>query len=150
MSDKTKIEWADATWNPVTGCTRVSPGCENCYIDWAPPFRIEGRHFTDSTGARSHAIGSTTGVRLHPDRLDQPLRWRRPRKVFVNSLSDLFHDEVPDEYIARTWAVMALTPRNLKSTRVEQSIEQGDERSVLEGLWPCPTSAVLDGRADDE
>ena len=46
MADRTKIEWADATWNPVTGCTRVSPGCENCYIDWAPPFRIEGRHFT--------------------------------------------------------------------------------------------------------
>ena len=98
MADKTKIEWADATWNPVTGCTRVSPGCENCYIDWAPPFRIEGRHFTEAcpecsglglaaiayagrvevappcpacqgTGrVRSHAIGSTTGVRLHPER----------------------------------------------------------------------------------
>ena len=140
MSDKTKIEWADATWNPVTGCTRVSPGCENCYIDWAPPFRIEGRHFTvpcehcGGTGfepmtgkfrdshacsickgegeARSHAIGSTTGVRLHPERLDQPLRWKRPRKVFVNSLSDLFHVDVPDEYIARVWAVMALAPQH--------------------------------------
>lgn len=140
MSDKTKIEWTDATWNPVTGCTRVSPGCENCYIDWAPPFRIEGRHFTvpcehcGGTGfepmtgkfrdshacsickgegkARSHAIGSTTGVRLHPERLEQPLRWKRPRKVFVNSLSDLFHDDVPDEYIARVWAVMALAPQH--------------------------------------
>ncbi len=140
MSDKTTIEWTDATWNPVTGCTRVSPGCENCYIDWAPPFRIEGRHFTvpcehcGGTGfepmtgkfrdshacsickgegkARSHAIGSTTGVRLHPERLEQPLRWKRPRKVFVNSLSDLFHDDVPDEYIARVWAVMALAPQH--------------------------------------
>ena len=143
MSDKTKIEWADATWNPVTGCTRVSPGCENCYIDWAPPFRIEGRHFTEAcpkcsglgglaaiayagkvevsppcptcqgTGrVRSHAIGSTTGVRLHPERLDQPLRWKRPRKVFVNSLSDLFHVDVPDEYIARVWAVMALASQH--------------------------------------
>lgn len=140
MSDKTKIEWTDATWNPVTGCTRVSPGCENCYIDWAPPFRIEGRHFTvpcehcGGTGfepmtgkfrdghacsickgegkARSHAIGSTTGVRLHPERLDQPLRWKRPRKVFVNSLSDLFHDEVSDEYIAQVFAVMALAPQH--------------------------------------
>ena len=112
MSDKTKIEWTDATWNPVTGCTRVSPGCENCYIDWAPPFRIEGRHFTDTDGQRSHAIGSTTGVRLHPERLDQPLRWRRPRRIFVNSLSDLFHDDVPDEYIARIFAVMALAQRH--------------------------------------
>ena len=85
MADRTKIEWADATWNPVTGCTRVSPGCENCYIDWAPPFRIEGRHFVDRDGNRSHAIGSSTGVRLHPERLDQPLRWRKPRRVFVNN-----------------------------------------------------------------
>lgn len=140
MSDKTKIEWTDATWNPVTGCTRVSPGCTNCYIDWAPPFRIEGRHFTEAcpkcawharlasvgkvevvppcqtcrgTGrVRSNAIGSTTGVRLHPERLDQPLRWKRPRKVFVNSLSDLFHDDVPDEYIADVFAVMALAPQH--------------------------------------
>ena len=111
MADKTHIEWTDATWNPVTGCTRVSPGCENCYIDWSPPFRIEGRHFTRN-GERSHAIGATTGVRLHPDRLDQPLRWRRPRRIFVCSLADLFHDEVPDEHIARVWAAMALASQH--------------------------------------
>lgn len=112
MGDTTHIEWTDATWNPVTGCTRVSPGCVNCYIDWAPPFRIEGRHFTDRDGNRSHAIGATTGVRLHPDRLDWPLRKRswRGKRVFVCSLADLFHDDVPDEYIARVFAVMALTP----------------------------------------
>lgn len=112
MGDTTHIEWADATWSPVTGCTRVSPGCVNCYIDWAPPFRIEGRHFTDRDGNRSHEIGSTTGVRLHPDRLDWPLRKRswRGKRVFVCSLADLFHDAVPDEFIARVFAVMALTP----------------------------------------
>ena len=112
MGDTTHIEWTDATWNPVTGCTRVSPGCVNCYIDWAPPFRVEGRHFTDRDGNRSHAIGATTGVRLHPDRLDWPLRKRswRGKRVFVCSLADLFHDDVPDEYIARVFAVMALTP----------------------------------------
>ena len=111
MGDTTHIEWTDATWNPVTGCTRVSPGCVNCYIDWAPPFRVEGRHFTDRDGNRSHAIGATTGVRLHPDRLDWPLRKRswRGKRVFVCSLADLFHDDVPDEYIARVFAVMALT-----------------------------------------
>ena len=110
MSDKTRIEWTDATWNPVTGCTRVSPGCENCYIDWAPPFRMEDRHFRDGDGNRSHAIGSTTGVRLHPDRLNQPLRWRKPRRVFVNSLSDLFHEDVPDTYIAAVFEVIARAP----------------------------------------
>ena len=112
VGDTTHIEWTDATWNPVTGCTRVSPGCVNCYIDWAPPFRVEGRHFTDRDGNRSHAIGATTGVRLHPDRLDWPLRKRswRGKRVFVCSLADLFHDDVPDEYIARVFAVMALTP----------------------------------------
>ena len=109
MADHTRIEWSDATWNPVTGCTRVSPGCEHCYIDWAPPMRIEGRHFTDPrTGERSNRIGANMPVRLHPDRLDQPLRWRKPRRVFVNSLSDLFHDDVPDDYIANVWAVMTL------------------------------------------
>lgn len=106
MGDKTKIEWADATWNPVTGCTKVSPGCDHCYIDRTPPFRIEGRRF-DQPGT-----GGTTGVRLHPERLDQPLRWKKPRRVFVNSLSDLFHDDVPDEYIARIFAVMALAPQH--------------------------------------
>lgn len=112
MGDHTKIEWTDHTWNPVTGCTRVSPGCEHCYIDWSPPFRIEGRHFRDRDGLRSNAIGSTTGVRLHHDRLDWPLRKRswRGKRVFVCSLADLFHDEVPDHYIAAVFAVMALTP----------------------------------------
>lgn len=112
MSDRTAIEWTDATWNPVTGCTRVSPGCENCYIDWSPPFRMHNRHFRDRDGNRSHAIGSTTGVLLHPDRLDQPVRWKRPRRIFVNSLSDLFHDDIPDEYIARAFAVMAQAPQH--------------------------------------
>jgi protein gp37 len=129
MSDKTKIEWTDATWNPVTGCTKISEGCDHCYIDRTPPFRIEGRQFvlhcprcaghgiidaaqhacpdcTDGT-VRGATVGATTGVRLHPERLDQPLRWQRPRRVFVNSLSDLFHADVPDEFIARVFAVMA-------------------------------------------
>ena len=106
MADNSRIEWCDATWNPVTGCTKVSPGCDHCYIDRTPPFRIAGRTF-DGPGA-----GATTGVILHPERLDLPLRWRRPRRVFVNSLSDLFHNAVSDGYIARVWAIMALAPRH--------------------------------------
>ncbi len=112
MGYKTEIGWTDSTWNPITGCTRVSPGCENCYIELAPPFRIEGRRFTDRDGERSHKIGSATDVRLHPERLDQPLRWKKPRRIFVNSLSDLFHDDVPDEYIARVWQAMGAAPQH--------------------------------------
>jgi protein gp37 len=106
VSDHSKIEWTDATWSPVTGCTKVSPGCEHCYIERTPPFRKEHRWF-DRPG-----IGGTTGVRLHEDRLAQPLRWTRPRRVFVCSLADLFHDDVPDGYIARVWDVMGRCPQH--------------------------------------
>jgi protein gp37 len=106
MSDQTHIEWTDTTWNILSGCTRVSAGCDHCYIERTPPFRMAHRKF-DGTGP-----GSTTGVQLHPARLDQPLHWRKPRKVFVNSLADLFHDEVTDEYIAKVFAVMALARRH--------------------------------------
>lgn len=97
MGDHSKIEWTDATWNPVTGCTRVSEGCRNCYIERTPAFRIQRRKFEHGT----------TGVQLHPDRLDQPLKWKRPRRIFVNSLSDLFHADVPDEFVFSVFRTMA-------------------------------------------
>lgn len=106
MADKTNIEWTQATWSPVTGCTRVSEGCTRCYIERTPPFRMAGRRFDGDH------IGATTGVQLHPERLEIPLRWRKPRRVFVCSMADLFHDQVPDEYIARVFVVMALAPRH--------------------------------------
>src|SRR5579859_5600489 len=108
MGDASKIEWTDATWNPVTGCTKVSQGCKHCYAEtlakrmWATqyPPNPDGspRQFTD--------------VRLHPDRLDQPIRWRRPRLIFVNSMSDLFHEAVPFDFILRVWITMAQTPQH--------------------------------------
>jgi protein gp37 len=100
VSDVSAIEWTDATWNPVTGCSRVSPGCANCYIERTPPFRMAGRRF-EIVGQES-----TTGVTLHPERLEQPLRWQKPRRVFVCSLADLFHDDVPDEFIGDVWGTM--------------------------------------------
>jgi protein gp37 len=106
VSDVSAIEWTDETWNPVTGCSRVSPGCANCYIERTPPFRMQGRRFA--------TVGqvSTTGVTLHPDRLDKPLRWRKPRRVFVCSLADLFHDDVPDGYIDDVFATMLAAPQH--------------------------------------
>lgn len=93
------IEWTDETWNPVTGCTKVSPGCAHCYIERQTPMRIAGRKF----------VRGAIPVRLHPERLDAPLHWKAPRRIFVNSMSDLFHEDVPDEFIDRVFAVMALT-----------------------------------------
>lgn len=107
MSTETHIEWTDATWNIVTGCTRVSSGCDRCYIERTMPFRTTGRKF-DKPG-----IGGTTGVQLHPERLDWPLRWRKPRKIFVPSLADLWHKDVPDDLIVDVFAVMALTPQHI-------------------------------------
>lgn len=100
MSDNSHIQWTDATWNTITGCTRVSDGCLNCYIDRTPPFRMAHRRFD------SREIGGTTGVILHDDRLTLPLTWRKPRRVFVNSLSDLFHEAVPDRHITALFDVM--------------------------------------------
>ncbi len=104
----TSIEWTDATWNPVRGCTRVSPGCENCYAErQAARFRGPGGAYEGLV--RTHANGEprwTGEIKLLPELLDQPLRWRRPRRIFVNSMSDLFHDGIPDEFIDRVFAVM--------------------------------------------
>lgn len=94
MAARSDIEWTDATWNPVTGCTKVSAGCKHCYAERIFHRPYPGRNFTD--------------VRCHPERLDQPLRWRKPRRIFVNSMSDLFHEDVADDFIDRVFAVMAL------------------------------------------
>ncbi len=97
MGDKSAIEWTDATWNPVTGCSKVSPGCKNCYAE--------------RLAARLQAMGNpryTNGfeVTLHQDQLTLPLRWKQPKKIFVNSMSDLFHEEVPDDFIIQAFEVM--------------------------------------------
>ncbi|KKN78113.1 hypothetical protein LCGC14_0353400 [marine sediment metagenome] len=102
----TKIEWTDKTWNPTTGCTKVGPGCANCFIVRTPPFYYNRRKF-ERVGTEM-----TTGVILHPERLEHPLKWRKPQRIFVNSLSDLFHEDVPDEFIDQVFAVMALAPQH--------------------------------------
>lgn len=105
MGDNSKIEWTEATWNPFVGCTAVSPGCDNCYAAGLASGRLV--HTPAYEGLAEGGVFNGT-IRLLPDRLYQPLRWRRPRRIFVNSMSDLFHDQVPDHYIADVFAVMAL------------------------------------------
>jgi protein gp37 len=113
----TAIEWTDRTWNPVTGCTKVSPGCDNCYAENI------ARRF-----AGGPAFPNGFDVTLHWDRVTQPLRWRKPSRVFVNSMSDLFHDDVPDDFIARVFAVMAATPAHTYQVLTKR---HGRMRSLL-------------------
>lgn len=114
MGDGTKIEWTDATWNPITGCTLVSEGCRHCYAARLAATRLQ--HHPSRKGlARLNAAGEakfTGGVRFNKGWLDQPLRWKKPRMIFVCAHGDLFHDGVPDEWIDRIFAVMALAPRH--------------------------------------
>ncbi|WP_437109854.1 DUF5131 family protein [Streptomyces scopuliridis] len=108
----TNIEWATSVWNPTTGCDRVSPGCDNCYaLTMAKRLKGMGqaKYQTDGDPRTS---GPGFGLTMHPDVIREPLRWKKPRRVFVNSMSDLFHTSVTDEFIARVWAVMALTPQH--------------------------------------
>ena len=113
MSDRTLIEWTDATWNPVTGCSIVSPGCRRCYA-----MRLAGgrqRHHPSRAGLTRDSIAGpvwTGEVRFNEQWLDQPLRWRRPRRIFVCAHGDLFHESVPDDWINAVWSVMSRSPRH--------------------------------------
>lgn len=99
MSDNSKIEWTDATWNPVRGCTKISPGCTHCYAaTFAERFR----------GVPGHPYEQGFDLRLVPEKLAEPLRWKKPKMIFVNSMSDLFHEEVSDDYISAVVDVMSV------------------------------------------
>jgi len=97
MSTQSSIEWTEATWNPVTGCDKVSPGCAHCYAE-------RMAHRLQAMGTPNYANGFA--VTLQPQMLEAPLKWRRPRRIFVNSMSDLFHERVPTDYITRVFEVM--------------------------------------------
>jgi protein gp37 len=97
MSDRSPIEWTDATWNPIRGCTKISPGCKHCYAErFAERFR----------GVPGHPFEQGFDLRLVPEKLNEPFRWKSPRRIFVNSMSDLFQDAAPTDYIARVGRVM--------------------------------------------
>jgi len=118
-----KIEWTDETWNPVTGCTKVSQGCKNCYAERWWPRVYPGRKFTD--------------VQCHPDRLDQPLRWKKPRRVFVNSMSDLFHEDIPDNFIAEVISIIGRCPQHTFQILTKRIVRAKEILKKLEH-WPLP------------
>ena len=111
---KTKIEWTEATWNPTTGCTKVSEGCRNCYAE-----KMAKR--LQAMGTKRYRNGFQ--LTLHPDLIDLPLRWKKPRKIFVNSMSDLFHQEVPDDFIRQVFRTM-----NQASHHIFQVLTKRPER----------------------
>ena len=100
----TRIEWTDAVWNPVTGCSKVSAGCKNCYAERMAK-RLRGRH--------GYPANDPFRVTLRPDRLNEPFRWKGPRRVFVNSMSDLFHEDVPDDFVAAVFFAMSMSPQHI-------------------------------------
>lgn len=137
MADHSAIEWTDATWNPVTGCTQLSPGCDHCYaLTFAERFR----------GVPGHPYEPGFDLTLRPERLQIPLKWKTPRFIFVNSMSDLFHENIPDDYIRQVFDVMTqanwhvfqvLTKRPRRMARMASTLPWPDH------IW-AGTSVELD------
>jgi protein gp37 len=129
MGDKSAIEWTDATWNPVTGCTAISAGCDHCYAKTLAE-RLQ------LMGVEKYENGFD--VTLHPDVLLQPTRWKTPRRVFVNSMSDLFHARVPKDFVAQVWDVMCGCPQHtfqILTKRPERMARWTAENPAPANVW---------------
>jgi protein gp37 len=132
----TKIEWTEATWNPVTGCSKVSPGCLNCYAE-----RMAKR--LQAMGQRNYRDGFA--VRTHLHMLELPLKWAKPRMVFVNSMGDLFHERVPDSFIRRVFEVMGNTPRHTYQILTKRA----DRLSKVASKLPWPRNVWMGVTVED-
>jgi protein gp37 len=129
MSLNSHIEWTEATWNPVTGCTQISPGCAHCYAKtFAERFR----------GVPGHPYKNGFDLTLRPERLEQPLQWKRPKLIFVNSMSDLFHEDVPDEFVRSVFETMEAAHWHtfqLLTKRPERLAAMAADLTFPENLW---------------
>jgi protein gp37 len=138
MGDKSAIEWTEATWNPITGCDRVSPGCDNCYaLTLAKRLKAMGNAKYQADGD-SRTSGPGFAVTEHPDVLSLPFRWVAPRIVFVNSMSDMFHAKVSTNFIKAVFKVMAETPRHtyqLLTKRPIRAVRLADELPWPSNVW---------------
>lgn len=128
---QSNIEWTNSTWNPVTGCTKISPGCKHCYAE-----RMAKR--LQAMGQPNYANGFS--VTLHPNMLEKPLQWKKPQLIFVNSMSDLFHDDVSEDFICSVWKVMRETPRHhyqILTKRPKRMLRIVSDRikDVLPNVW---------------
>lgn len=145
MADKSAIEWTEATWNPLVGCSVVSPGCTNCYAMQLAGTRLD---HTERYGGLTHKTKAgpvwNGEVRLVADVLFQPLRWKRPRMIFVNSMSDLFHESVADETIDRVIAVMALCPQHTFQVLTKRAARMRAYFSDLNALYARIHTMILE------
>jgi protein gp37 len=134
MGDRSTIEWTEATWNPTTGCDRTSPGCDNCYaLTLAKRLKAMGVAKYQNDGD-PRTSGEGFGITLHPDAIDQPRRWRQPSVIFVNSMSDLFHDDVPLDFIRDVFDVIADTPQHTYQLLTKRSKRLARVAGELD--WP--------------
>ena len=146
MADNSSIEWTEATWNPTTGCDRVSAGCDNCYaLTLAKRLKAMGSHKYQNDGD-PRTSGPGFAVTVHEDALDIPRRWRHPRTVFVNSMSDLFHARVPQDFIARVFDVMATTPQHTYQVLTKRSLRL----ARLADQLPWPTNVWMGVSVEDD
>ena len=140
MAGKTSIEWTDSTWNPATGCTKISRGCENCYAE-----RISERF----RGVEGHPYEQGFDLRLWPERLDQPAKWRRPRMVFVNSMSDLFHKDIPGEFVERVFDAMERADWHVYQVLTKRSPRMRDFVNRRYPSMPAPPHIWLGVSVED-
>jgi protein gp37 len=129
MADRSAIEWTEATWNPVTGCDEISPGCAHCY---AKTFAERWR------GVPGHPYEQGFDLRIWPQRLEQPLKWKRPRTIFVNSMSDLFHERIDASFIAQVFEVMVAADQHVfqvLTKRPERVLELAPSLSWPSNVW---------------
>lgn len=145
MGSKSDIEWTDATWNPVTGCTKISQGCKNCYAE-------KMAHRLQAMGQSNYHNGF--GLTLHPHMLEKPLRWSKPRRIFVNSMSDLFHKDVPFDFIQRVFDVMGRAHWHTFQVLTKRSERLKESNRLIN--WPdnvwmgvSVENADVKGRIDD-
>lgn len=129
MAGNSSIEWTEATWNPVTGCNKVSDGCKHCYAE-----RMAKRLHA----MRNPRYENGFNVTLHPDLIEAPKKWIKPRKIFVNSMSDLFHEKVPSDFIKQVFNTMNETPQHsyqVLTKRPEKVVELSDQLNFTSNIW---------------
>src|SRR5215471_16250131 len=129
MAENSSIEWTDATWNPVTGCTKISPGCVHCYAEtFAERFR----------GVKGHPYEQGFDLKLWENRIELPLQWKKARRIFVNSMSDLFHEDVPDGFVERVFDTMRSAPHHTFQvlTKRAERLERWTSENFSAGNWP--------------